>query len=851
MKRILSFVFLIFIIFISSNVYASEIKTGTYKIVSALDNNKILTEENGNIVLGDANSSGVTTWDVYSNGVTYYIKSHDNNNYAIDLAGAKLVNKSNINLYKVNNTNAQRWNLNYIDSSYYYITSSLGNYNIDVDGGKTSNGTNIVLYKNNGTNAQKWKFIRTDESEKKLEDGTYIIKSKLNSSNVIDIAGGLTSNKTNVQMYSNNYTWAQVWNLKYNNGYYTITSYLDNNKSLDIAGGKYKNKNNIWIYNKNGTNAQKYIIDNNNDDSYSINTYDGLWTFDVAGGSTTSGTNIWLHSPNGTNAQSFTFEKINIDPIGTGYYVINSILGENMAIGVNNPVLFNGKNVDLRTNENHNNTKWYIKKIKGDIYSIASSENTKYFTNLKGGNTASGTNVELNTSNSDNSSKWCIRKNDDNTYTIINVKSGKVLDISGGKSTEGTNILAYNRNSTNAQKFKFTKTEASNYTMAYENGRYLIKSNVNNSMVLDISGAKKANGTNVQIYTSNSSSAQNWRLEYIGDGAYVIRSLINPNLVLTASGNNVVSSKYTKSNLQKWYFDKNNNVTTIISMASGKYLNIAGTPANKVNVSLSDTKQKTSEFVLTKSTSTIKYKGVDLSVYNTVTSWSNLAGQINFAIIRAGFAEEFILSDGTDKYQDKKYIEYVKKCEENNIPYALYFYSYANKVKATDMPSYNKTNIDSADKEAAHMLNLIKKTKNLGYSPTLSTKVFFDQEETGDIYNKVKKYYNETDSNNPKARKLLTSIINEFCNTMKNKGYKCGVYSSTNWLNNRINATDVVKNHSIWDAEWPGYTTYDKALPNKPSYNKTAYKIWQFTSSGSISGISGNVDLDIGYNIFE
>lgn len=850
MKKVFLFIILLFVLCISSSVDAKEIKTGTYKIVSALDNNKILTEKNGNIVLGDENSSGVTTWDVYSNGTTYYIKNHNNNNYSIDLDRAKLANKSNIKLYKVNGSKAQRWNLYYTSNSYYYITSSLGNYNLDVAGGNGKTGANIWLYKNNGTNAQKWKFVRVDENKKVLEDGTYIIKSKANSSNVIDLAGGKTSNKTNVQMYSNNFTWAQVWNIKYNDGYYKITSYLDDKKSIDIQSGIYRKKTNIWLYDNNSTNAQKYIIINNSDNTYSIRSYDGLFTLDIEAGSTKSGTNLWLYSPNGTNAQNFIFEKVNIEPIKTGYYVINSILDETKAVGVNNPAIFNGKNVDLRTNEDHNNTKWYIKKVKDDIYNIAISENTKYFLGLKGGATASGTNVELCTSNSDDSQKWSIRKNDDDTYVLVNVKSGKVLDISAGKSAEGTNIVAYNSNKTNAQKFKFIETEASNYTMAYEMGRYVIKSTINNSMVLDISGAKKANGTNVQVYTSNSTSAQNWKLEYIGDGAYIIRSFINPNLVLTALENNVVSSKYTKSNSQKWYFDKNNDVTTIISMASGKYLNIEATPANKVNVSLSSTKSRTSEFVLAKSSSTIKYKGVDLSVYNNVTSWSSLAGQIDFAIIRAGFAEELI-SNGKDKYEDTKYIENVKKCEENNIPYALYFYTYANKLKSTDKPSYNTTNIDSVDKEAAHMLNLMKKIKNLGYLPTLSTKVFFDQEETKSIYNKVKNYYSETDSNNTKTRKLLTNIINEFCNTMTKNGYKCGLYASTNWLNNRINATDVAKSNSIWVAEWPGYTTFNKGLSGKPSYNKTNYKVWQFTSSGSVSGISGNVDLDIGYNIFE
>ena len=847
MKKFFFFVFCLFALI--SNAQAAEVKIGTYKIISALDDNKMLVEENGNIVLGDDSSDGNTTWDVFSNGANYYIKSHNDNNYSIDLDGGKLANRKNIKLYKVNNSNAQRWNLKYVNG-YYYITSVLGNYSIDVYNGNSSNGTNIWLYQNNNSNAQKWKFVRLDTEETLLEEGTYIIKSKLNSANVIDLYGANTNNRTNIWFYQNNFSWAQVWNLKYSDGYYTITSYLDDNKSIDIYNNSYQNRTNIWLYQSNGSNAQKFIITSNSDETYSIRSYDGLWTFDVAGASINSKTNLWLYSPNGTDAQNFIFEKVNIDPIETGYYVINSVIDNTKAIGINNPAVFNGKNVDLRTNENHNNTKWYIKKISDDLYNISASENTKYFLSSEGDTTSSGNNVELSILKNDNSQKWCIRKNDDSTYSIINVKSGKVLDIYNAGNTDGTNIWLYNVNKSNAQKFNLTKTEASTYTMAYDDGRYLIKSAIDNNMVLDIYGAKKANGTNVQIYSLNNSNAQNWKLEYIGDGAYIIRSFINPNLVLTALDNNVVSSKYTKNDSQKWYFDKSDDVTTIINMGSGKYLNIdSDVVISKVNVSLSDSKSATSEFVLSKSSNVIKYKGVDLSVYNAVTSWSKLSEEVDFAIIRAGFGEELI-SNGIDKYEDKKYIENVKKCEENNIPYALYFYSYANKVKSNDKPSYNTTNIDSADSEAYHMIKLMKKITDLGYYPTLSTAIFYDQEESA-VYNTIRKYYNETDNSNPKTRQLLTNIINEFCNEINNNGYTCGFYSNSNWLLNRINVENVANNHSIWVAEWPEYTTFESAISKRPSYTKTDYKVWQFTSFGDLSSISARVDLDIGYNIFE
>ena len=101
----------------------------------------------------------------------------------------------------------------------------------------------------------------------------------------------------------------------------------------------------------------------------------------------------------------------------------------------------------------------------------------------------------------------------------------------------------------------------------------------------------------------------------------------------------------------------------------------------------------------------------------------------------------------------------------------------------------------------------------------------------------------------------LTNIANKFCSIIESNGYGCGIYANTSWLNNNLNTKNIANNYDIWVAEWPYGSkpspSYNTAFTLKPSYKLTDYRLWQFSSHGSISGISGNVDVDIGYNIFD
>ena len=181
--------------------------------------------------------------------------------------------------------------------------------------------------------------------------------------------------------------------------------------------------------------------------------------------------------------------------------------------------------------------------------------------------------------------------------------------------------------------------------------------------------------------------------------------------------------------------------------------------------------------------------GIDLSQHNIVTNWNEVAKNVDFVIIRAGYGKEF-------SQIDKKFEEYYAECKKRKIPVGCYWYSYA------------KTKAD-AEKEAEVFLKTIK-------GKQFEFPVYYDVEE----YNIFKL-----------GKKAVSEIITVFCEKVEKAGYFTGFYSNPNFLHNVI--YDNVKNHfTLWLAHWN---------TNAPYCN---YGIWQKSSKGKISGVNGDVDID-------
>ena len=184
-------------------------------------------------------------------------------------------------------------------------------------------------------------------------------------------------------------------------------------------------------------------------------------------------------------------------------------------------------------------------------------------------------------------------------------------------------------------------------------------------------------------------------------------------------------------------------------------------------------------------------KVIDISQWNGVIDFNTVTNHIDGCIIRCGWGSDIVGQD------DTQFARNISECERLGIPYGIYLYSYA-------------TSTDAARSEAQHVLRLIQGHK-------LALPVYFDSEENGTEWC-------------AKANALA------FCEVIRKAGYTPGVYASLGWWQSNLQGiTGVSKWCARWQANTPGMDC----------------DIWQYTSDGSVPGITGRVDMNECYIPFD
>ena len=190
-------------------------------------------------------------------------------------------------------------------------------------------------------------------------------------------------------------------------------------------------------------------------------------------------------------------------------------------------------------------------------------------------------------------------------------------------------------------------------------------------------------------------------------------------------------------------------------------------------------------------------KGIDVSKHNGKIDWQKVkADGIQFAILRAGLGR--LASQKDDKFEEN-----YANAKAAGISVGAYWYSYA-------------TTVDVAKEEARACIEVLK-GKQFEYP------IWFDQEEKSIL---------DTGKAN------CSAMIRAFCDELEKSGYWAGLYTSRAFLASHV-TDDIKSRYSLWVAEWGDKLNYAGTVG-----------IWQHSSTGSVSGISGNVDLDVSYKDF-
>ena len=220
---------------------------------------------------------------------------------------------------------------------------------------------------------------------------------------------------------------------------------------------------------------------------------------------------------------------------------------------------------------------------------------------------------------------------------------------------------------------------------------------------------------------------------------------------------------------------------------------------NLVNVRL-----KGKEFEYVEDGVTTSIKGIDVSQYQGDIDWEKVADDgVKFVFIRAGYR-----GYGTGKLvQDSKFEDNIIGALKNGIAVGVYF-----------VPQ--SISVEEAIEEADFVLDMIKP-----YNVTWP--IVLDLENAGTATSPAR-------TADLTAEERTTYVL-AFCDRIKEFGYLPMLYSNIGWYMDRLELSRL----TLVDKWFAQYF-------NRPFF-PYEFTVWQYTDSGSVDGIKGNVDFDISF----
>lgn len=197
-------------------------------------------------------------------------------------------------------------------------------------------------------------------------------------------------------------------------------------------------------------------------------------------------------------------------------------------------------------------------------------------------------------------------------------------------------------------------------------------------------------------------------------------------------------------------------------------------------------------------------RGIDVSKHQGLINWNRVkAAGIQFAMIRAGYGKNNI---------DTQFVRNITECNRLGIPVGVYWFSYALNEKM-------------AAEEAQKVLEIIRPYK-------VEYPVVFDLEYDTIEYAKKKGITIN--------KALASKMVEAFCSTIEKAGYYAMNYANLDYLKNMFDP-ELRSRYDLWYAQYSDYVNRSVGLVG----------MWQYTSSGKVDGIIGNVDMNYDYRDYK
>lgn len=469
-----------------ANENKNVLANGTYTIASKINDNYVLDmasstlSNGGNVQLYEANGTKAQSFIVNHDKNGYVTITNENSNKVIEVNSNSAANMANIQQNQSNDSYRQKWiAIKNSDGSIELVSALNKNYCIDLYSSRIVNGNNVDLYQRNSSNAQKWLFKTKNnqsqapanydaiaaQNKDAIADGKYEIATKLNESFVLDMTSSSLSNGGNVQLYSSNGTKAQGWIVSHDSkGYVTITN-ENSGKVMEVAGNKVGNLVNVQQNQANNNMGQKWIAMKKADGFIElVSALNTNYCLDLYSSKTVSGNNVEIYERNNSNAQLWKFQKYE-----SAQEKADRLAKENQSL--------------------MDDGVYFIKSI-----------HTEYVLDVPSSSKNPGVNIQLYTLNETDAQKWVLQHDSNGYVTIMNYGSKLYLTASNGRVTQENKSDATN------QKW---------IIMFDAQGRLKIVSATDIKSAIDVASSNFSNGGRIQMYSSNSTGAQQWVFTYI------------------------------------------------------------------------------------------------------------------------------------------------------------------------------------------------------------------------------------------------------------------------------------------------------------------------------------------------
>lgn len=292
------------------NKGTKTIDNGIYLIESSTDTSKTLEIPRSSLVTGEKlgvwnkNSTVNQKFEFTYRDNGYYTISAVHSDKYLDISEGSKNDGAEVIQWNYHGGNNQQWKIQDAGNGYFNIISRCNGLYLTID------GTSVKTCKENASLVQKFKLEKPETTitgEKTIEDGRYIIASKVNTSYVIDIPASSTKNGEIIEIWRNRLTDNQKFDVKYlGNGYYTIKA-VHSEKVLEVPNSAMKIGTKITQNADNTSDAQHWIIKKAEGEYYYIISKSSELYMEIDKQEAKPGVNLQIQNHTGYDMQKFKF----------------------------------------------------------------------------------------------------------------------------------------------------------------------------------------------------------------------------------------------------------------------------------------------------------------------------------------------------------------------------------------------------------------------------------------------------------------------------------------------------------------------------------------------------------------